>query len=1023
MAGGIASELAAAGFDDAVEVGRGGSGVVYRCYQQSLGRSVAIKVLANDLDDSDRERFLREGYAMGKLSGHPNIVNILQVGVTEGGRPFIVMPYHSVGSLAERVRREGRIAWPEALRMGVKLCGALETAHRAGTLHRDIKPANVLFNDYGEPQLSDFGTARIAGGYKTVTGFFTGTLSYTAPEVLAGNPPTVAADIYSLGATIYALIAGGPPHERKADEDLIAHYLRITSTPVPDLRPHGIPTDVCAAIERAMSREPGERQVSVAEFGRELQLAQRHNGLTADPMALSEPGGELEPTGGTQALPLSGASAPGRTEKSAPGIPESSESVVAAPIVPKDAAPQLDPNMFAHTRSVSMGNVPWQVPPQIPPAPPSEPPPPVAPPPYQSQPGPGAGPQRRDQKRLLIIAGAIAGVLVLVIGSVFFFTSSSDKDGGGGQAAPPRPPVEMQPEWQPIADARIARGAVAATEADGTIWVFGGLGAGNRVSGGHEGYDPALDSWKGGADLPVPVQRASAVTWQDTPVVLGGWRTEGSNQKVATDKVWRVVNSRWVELPPLQQPRAAASAAVVGDLLVVTGGVDANGKLLNTTEIYDGTGWKLGAPLPTPRQLAASASDGKLVYVLGGSTGTSDLTAVEAYDPVADTWTTMPALAEPRSDFGVAVTDSRLVAVGGMSSGQVLMSVEALDLTTATWTALPDLATGRHGLAVAAVGKTVYAIGGSTSPADSQVTASAESLKLAPRKPQPAAEWRALPDAPTARLMAASTVLDDKIYIAGGMLGHAETLDTFESFEPKTGKWETLPPLPIPLNHAAAAAFRGEVVVLGGASDTVADASNKVFAYRDGKWEELPSMQHARAAPAAAVIDDKLVVVGGQDNKQLVTQTEVFDGESWTSGPDMPTPREHLAAVSDGVYMYTVGGRVLSADENLGAFERFDPVAGKWDKLDDMPTPRGSYGAALVDGRIVAVGGEEPTRVLPTVEMFDISTGKWTTQAPINTPVHGQVVAAVENTVYTIGGADRPTHEGPVAFVEALDFS
>ena len=245
--------MAAAGFTDAVEVGRGGGGVVYRCHQKSLGRSVAIKVLASDLDEDDRERFLREGYAMGALSGHPNIANILQVGMTENNRPFIVMPYYTMGSLAERVRREGRIAWPDALRIGVKLCGALETAHRTGTLHRDIKPANVLVNDYGEPQLSDFGTARIAGGYKTVTGFFTGTLSYTAPEVLAGNSPTAAADVYSLGATIYALIAGSPPHERKADEDLIAHYLRITSTPVPDLRSRGIPADVCAAIEKAMS--------------------------------------------------------------------------------------------------------------------------------------------------------------------------------------------------------------------------------------------------------------------------------------------------------------------------------------------------------------------------------------------------------------------------------------------------------------------------------------------------------------------------------------------------------------------------------------------------------------------------------------------------------------------------------------------------------------------------------------------------------------------------------------------------
>ena len=127
--------------------------------------------------------------------------------------------------------------------------------------------------------------------------------------------------------------------------------------------------------------------------------------------------------------------------------------------------------------------------------------------------------------------------------------------------------------WRPITNARIARDAVATTQADGTIWIFGGIGS-NRVIGHHEGYDPAIDSWKSGDDLPVPVQHAMAVTWQDTPTVLGGWRTDG-RQKVATDQVWRVVNSRWMELPPLMQPRAAAAAAVVGDRIIVTGGVDA----------------------------------------------------------------------------------------------------------------------------------------------------------------------------------------------------------------------------------------------------------------------------------------------------------------------------------------------------------------------------------------------------------------------------------------------------------------
>jgi serine/threonine protein kinase/N-acetylneuraminic acid mutarotase len=990
---GIAAELAAAGFTDAVEVGRGGSGVVYRCYQQSLGRSVAIKLLASDLDEDDRERFLREGYAMGALSGHPNIANILQVGVTESGRPFIVMPYHPTGSLAERVRREGRIGWPEVMRIGVKVCGALETAHRTGTLHRDIKPANILVNDYGEPQLSDFGTARIAGGYKTVTGYFTGTLSYTAPEVLAGNPPTAAADVYSLGATLYALIAGRAPHERKADEDLIAHYLRITSTPVPDLRPGGIPADLCATIEKAMSVEPAERYASAADFGREMQFVQRHNGLTPDTMALTEHGSEPELSGGTKSMPLEASGASGLPEEVS--IPSGAQT---------GSLPAPEPNMFAHTASVSQSSLKW----------------PAGAPLGDPRTTTVKPEERKDRKKLLIASIAAAAVLLLVVAGVFIVTS---RDTGQNQAAPSQPTAVAPASWEPIADARVARDAVAATQADGTIWVFGGMAADNRVSGQHEGYDPAIDSWKGGEDLPVPVQHAMAVTWQDTPVVLGGWRTEGADAKVATDKVWRVVNSRWVELPPLLEPRAAAAAAVVGDRIIVTGGVNAAGALLNTTEIFDGSSWKAGAPLPTSRQMLGAASDGKLVYALGGSNGTSDLATVESYDLAADTWTSLPELPGRRSDFGVASADGRLVVVGGVSQGEVLKSVVALDLATQSWNGLPDLGTARHGMAVAGVGKTIYAIGGANGAGDSEITSSSESLKLAPRKPQPAAEWLMLPDAPTARLMMASTVLDGKIWIAGGMLGHAETLDTVETYNPQTQDWQTQPPLPIPLHHATAAAYRGEVVVIGGATDTLAEASNKVFAFRNGNWEELPALQHARAAAAAAVVGDKLVVVGGQDDKQLVKPTEVFDGESWTQAADLPTPREHLAAVSDDVYVYAVGGRNLSADENSPAFQRFNPASGTWDDLPDMPTPRGSYGAAMMDGRVVTVGGEEPTRVLATVEMYDITNKKWSTQAPINTPVHGQAVAAVGSTLYCIGGADRPSHEGPVATVEALDFT
>lgn len=624
---------------------------------------------------------------------------------------------------------------------------------------------------------------------------------------------------------------------------------------------------------------------------------------------------------------------------------------------------------------------------------------------------------RRGRNRTTIVTAAIVALL-LVVGGVYFLFSRGH---GHHKSAASQPSTQAPVEWQPITNARIARDAVATTQADGTIWIFGGIRADGAVTGLHEGYDRIIDSWKSGDDLPVPVQHAMAVTWQGNPVVLGGWTTAGTD-KVATDRVWRVVNSRWVELPHMLQPRAAAAAAVVGDRIIVTGGVGANGALLSTTEVFDGDSWSLGAPIPTPRQMLAAASDGKLVYAVGGANRNSDLTTVEGYDPAAKIWTSLPDLSHPRTDLGVAIADRRLVAVGGVSSGQVLNSVSALDLVTKTWSDLPNMQTARHGMAVDAVDNSVYAIGGSTVAGDGGAISSAETLKLPTRKTQPAAQWRTLPDAPTARLMTAWAVLNDKIWVMGGLRNGA-VLQTVENYDPNTGVWQTGPPLPVPLHHAAAATYRGEVVVIGGASDQLANASNKVFALRGGNWVELPSLTHARAALGAAVVGDQLVVAGGQNAKQLVGQTEVFDGSSWKDAADMPTPREHLAAVSDGNYVYTVGGRFLSADKNSAAFERFDPRSGTWTKLVDMPTPRGSYGATFIDGRIVAVGGEEPTQVLGVAEMYDIADGKWTTLPPMPTPRHAEVVATVGNTVYCIGGANRPTHEGPVATVEALDFT
>ncbi|MGW4091018.1 protein kinase domain-containing protein [Nocardia sp. NPDC004750] len=292
----IADELEAMGLSGAVEIGRGGFGVVYRCIQTALDRVVAVKVLSSEIDQESRERFLREEQAMGKLSGHPNIVDILQVDVTATGMPLIVMPYCTHGSLEKLIRDQGPLTWADSLRAGVKLAGAIESAHRARILHRDVKPANVLLSGYGEPQLTDFGIARIPGGFRTSSSMITGSPAFTAPEVLKGDEPTIRSDVYGLGSTLFALLTGHAAFERQAGERVVAQFLRITTQPVPDLREQDIPPDVATVIEQAMSPNPRDRPTSAYEFGEMLRAVQRGHDQLPDEMALLETTPEPETT-------------------------------------------------------------------------------------------------------------------------------------------------------------------------------------------------------------------------------------------------------------------------------------------------------------------------------------------------------------------------------------------------------------------------------------------------------------------------------------------------------------------------------------------------------------------------------------------------------------------------------------------------------------------------------------------------------------------------------------------------------
>ncbi|MBG0564922.1 serine/threonine-protein kinase [Actinoplanes aureus] len=271
------------GCEDAIEIGRGGFGVVYRAWQPDFLRTVAVKVLAPDR--VDEARFEREVQALGRLSGHPHIVTVHQAGRTSDGAPYILMAFEEGGSLAGRA---GATRWEDVLAGGVAVAGALEAAHRAGVLHRDVKPENILISRYGEPKLADFGLARpVRRDPPEDRQAVTASLLHAAPEVLRGEPATVASDVYSLASTLYRWFCGRAPFVPKRVESTAELIARIGAQPVPDLRP-AVPAPVFAVLERALAKDPAARPASAAAFAEELREAQRACGVAVTPLFVAE---------------------------------------------------------------------------------------------------------------------------------------------------------------------------------------------------------------------------------------------------------------------------------------------------------------------------------------------------------------------------------------------------------------------------------------------------------------------------------------------------------------------------------------------------------------------------------------------------------------------------------------------------------------------------------------------------------------------------------------------------------------
>ena len=219
---------------------------------------------------------------MAQLSSHPSILTVYQASVAADGRPYLVMEYCSA-SIGQRYRAT-QLPLAEVLSIGVRIASAVETAHQQGVLHRDIKPSNILTTAFGHPVLSDFGIAATLGQVESsdTVGL---SIPWSAPEVLHDEVSgTVASEVWSLGATVYSLLAGRSPFEITGGENGTAALMaRIAKAKVPPIGRDDVPPSLEAVLARAMSRSPAARQASALEFIRDLQSVEEELGLPADP--------------------------------------------------------------------------------------------------------------------------------------------------------------------------------------------------------------------------------------------------------------------------------------------------------------------------------------------------------------------------------------------------------------------------------------------------------------------------------------------------------------------------------------------------------------------------------------------------------------------------------------------------------------------------------------------------------------------------------------------------------------------
>lgn len=253
------------------ELGRGGMATVYRAHDPSVDREVAIKVLPREMlhDPQFRSRFDREIKMVAALE-HPSIVPIYDVG-DEDGQPYFVMRYMTGGSLSDGIEK-GKFSVQDTARIIEKIAKGLAHSHRKGIIHRDLKPDNILFDDNGDPFISDFGVAKLTESSGGLTGSgVIGTPAYMSPEQAQGNEVDSRSDVYGLGVIIYQMLSGQQPYSADTPMGVVVKHITEPVPEILNLIPN-LPREVDVIIKTAMAKDKNNRYATTVDLAKALNM-------------------------------------------------------------------------------------------------------------------------------------------------------------------------------------------------------------------------------------------------------------------------------------------------------------------------------------------------------------------------------------------------------------------------------------------------------------------------------------------------------------------------------------------------------------------------------------------------------------------------------------------------------------------------------------------------------------------------------------------------------------------------------